>query len=157
MTRRVEAEVDPQKQIVDADILDVDATMDQPIPDTGDHLETHDYEGLLDLGFMQQAVVLAVPLNVVYAGYYFEVEISQEGVKLAIQQLLNKVKKLNLVPSAGPSRPSSSGRTSAPRQSNNTKFLIPYGTWYINNELPVGVEPVQYLLISETGAYDILS
>ena len=73
-------------------------------------------------------------------------------VKLAIQHLLNKVKKLNLVPSTGPSglsRPSLSGRTSAPRQFKNNKFLLPYGTRYINNELPMGVELDQYMFILE--------
>ena len=70
-----------------------------------------------------------------------------QEVKLAINHLLNKVMKLNFVPSVGPSsigqsRPPTSGRTSAPRQSKNTKFLLPYKTQYINSELPVGVEPV---------------
>ncbi|CAI9279423.1 unnamed protein product [Lactuca saligna] len=60
-------------------------------------------------------------------------------VKLAIQQLLIKVKKLNLVPSADLSRPSSSRRTGSPRQSKNTKFLPPYGTRYIKKELSVGL------------------
>ncbi|CAI9283742.1 unnamed protein product [Lactuca saligna] len=70
-------------------------------------------------------------------------------LKLAISKLLNKVKKLHLVLSAGPSTPSSSGRTYAPRESYNTKFLLPYVTWYINNELPGDVEPVRYMLIPE--------
>ncbi|CAI9300651.1 unnamed protein product [Lactuca saligna] len=72
-----------------------------------------------------------------------------QEVTLAIQQLLNKVKKLNRVPSLGPSRPSTPGRPCAPRQSNNTKFLLLYGTRYINNKLPTGVEPIQYMFIRE--------
>ncbi|CAI9299648.1 unnamed protein product [Lactuca saligna] len=63
--------------IVIADILEIDATTDDhPIQDIGDQLETNDYEGFHDLGFMPQAVV---PLNVVYLGSYFEREITQEG------------------------------------------------------------------------------
>ncbi|CAI9282794.1 unnamed protein product [Lactuca saligna] len=53
------------------------------------------------------------------------------------------------MPPVGPSRPSSSGRTGAPRQSKNTKFMLPYGTRYINNDLPLDVEPVQYMFIRE--------
>ncbi|CAI9266031.1 unnamed protein product [Lactuca saligna] len=53
--------------------------------------------------------------------------IHAQVVKLAIQKLLNKVKKLNLVPSVGPSRPSTSGRTVTPR----------------------GVEPIQHMFIRE--------
>ncbi|CAI9272198.1 unnamed protein product [Lactuca saligna] len=53
------------------------------------------------------------------------------------------------MPSSGPSRSSPSGRTGAPRQSKNTKFLLTYGTRYINNKLLVGVEPIQYMFILE--------
>lgn len=42
-------------------------------------------------------------------------DIHPREVKLAIHQLLNKVKKLNLVPSTSPPRPSISGRTGAPK------------------------------------------
>ncbi|CAI9301797.1 unnamed protein product [Lactuca saligna] len=81
MTRRVEAEVDPQKHIVIVDISDVDAITDQLIPDIGDQLEIDDYEGFLDLGSMQEVVVHDVPLNFVYHGSCFEVEIYQEVPK----------------------------------------------------------------------------
>ncbi|CAI9296761.1 unnamed protein product [Lactuca saligna] len=269
---------------------DVDVTTDQRIPDTSEHSEDDDYEGFLNLGFMQKVVVPAVPLNFVYHGSYFKGEISLEvpqgtdidieydndqlnprktlvstnenaniqsadnqvkkifnnnaekqhivsdlndqidrkkfgdvlthgskpnpiikvrftklrneslklhlvrkktkyeytevvyarelvkfgygewtkiqgindkhkgvhaqEVKLVIQQLLNKVKKLNLVPSVGPSSagqsiPSSSGRTRAPRKYKNTMCLLPYKTQYINNELPMGVELVQYTFSPE--------
>ncbi|CAI9292359.1 unnamed protein product [Lactuca saligna] len=55
MTGWVEAEVDPQKQIIVVDIPYSDATTDQSIPDT-----------------------VVVPLNVVYPSSCFEGEISQE-------------------------------------------------------------------------------
>ncbi|CAI9286295.1 unnamed protein product [Lactuca saligna] len=70
-------------------------------------------------------------------------------VKLAIRQLLNEVKKLNLMSLAGPSKPSTSGRTRAPRRSKYTKFILPYGTHYMNNELLVGIEPIQHMFIRE--------
>ena len=57
-----------KKQNVVIDIPDVDATTDQPTPDTDDQSETNEYKGFLDLGFMHQAVVPIVPLNVVYPG-----------------------------------------------------------------------------------------
>ncbi|CAI9262343.1 unnamed protein product [Lactuca saligna] len=136
---RSETKADPLEPIVI-----VDATTDQPILDIGDQSKTDECEGFLDLGFIQQAVVSTIPLNVVYPR--FEGEISQEvpqdlceqvnrkkfggilnqrtkhdpiiripeiinkdksvhaqEVKLEIQQLLNKVKKLRLEPSAAPS------------------------------------------------------
>ncbi|CAI9260052.1 unnamed protein product [Lactuca saligna] len=282
MIERGEAGPDPLEPIVVADIPDANATIDQPISDTGDQFETNDYEGFLDLGFMQQVFVSAVPLNIVYPSSCFEGDVSQEfpqgtnsdidfddaylstklnrscwkfdrkkfgekahcfnnnmdkqhivsnlynqinrkklerflrknpnpiirvrctkpkndslklhlvrkkteyeytevmfahqlvkfsynkwmqileiinkyksvhaqEVKLEIQQLLNKVKKPNLVPSTGPlassSRSASSGRTDAPQHSKTTRFLLPYGTRYINDELPIGVEPIQYMFI----------
>ncbi|CAI9297955.1 unnamed protein product [Lactuca saligna] len=63
-------------QISVANILDVDATTDQPIPYTGDQSKIDDYEGFLDLGFMQEVVVPIVPLNVVYPGSSFKGDIS---------------------------------------------------------------------------------
>lgn len=60
ITERDKAEAGPLKQIVVADILYADAI------DTGDQLETNDYEGLMDLGFMQKSVVVIVPLNFTY-------------------------------------------------------------------------------------------
>ncbi|CAI9267623.1 unnamed protein product [Lactuca saligna] len=57
MNGRIEAEANPQKQIIVADIPDADATTDQPIPDIGDQSITDDYEGFLLLGFMKQADV----------------------------------------------------------------------------------------------------
>ncbi|CAI9293938.1 unnamed protein product [Lactuca saligna] len=75
--------------------------------------------------------------------------IHAQEMELAIQQLLIKVKKLNLVSLVGPSRPSYSTRIGAPKQSKITMFLLPYGTRYINNKLPTGVEPVQYMFIRE--------
>ena len=36
-----------------SNIPDTDATNDQPISDTGDQSETDDYEGFLDLGYME--------------------------------------------------------------------------------------------------------
>ncbi|CAI9289824.1 unnamed protein product [Lactuca saligna] len=73
MIGKVEAENEIEKLIV---ATDVDATTNQPIPDTGDQLETGGYEGFLDLGFMQHDVVFSIPLNVVYVGSCFEREIS---------------------------------------------------------------------------------
>ncbi|CAI9296816.1 unnamed protein product [Lactuca saligna] len=58
--------------------------------------------------------------------------IHDQEVKLEIHQLLNKVKKLNIVPSVGPlassSRSASPGRTVTPYQSKNTTFILPYRT-----------------------------
>lgn len=70
-------------------------------------------------------------------------------MKLAIQQLLNKVKKLNVMPLAGLSRSSTSGRIGTPIMSSYTKFLLLYGTRYNNKMLVVGVEPVQHMFIRE--------
>ncbi|CAI9280263.1 unnamed protein product [Lactuca saligna] len=75
--------------------------------------------------------------------------IHAQEVKLAIETLINKVKKLNLVPSVGPSQPSTSERTSKPKISKSTKFLLPYGTRYINNKKSVGIEPIQHMFIWE--------
>ena len=52
-------------------------TNNQHIPDAVDQSEVDDYEGFLDLGFMPQAVVPIVPLNVIYPHSYFEVEVPQ--------------------------------------------------------------------------------
>ncbi|CAI9303387.1 unnamed protein product [Lactuca saligna] len=51
-----------QKEIVVTNFLDAKTTT-QPIPDTGDQSETNNYVGFIDLGFMPQVVVPAVPLN----------------------------------------------------------------------------------------------
>ncbi|CAI9262177.1 unnamed protein product [Lactuca saligna] len=50
-------------------------TDDQPILYIGDQSDTDDHEGFFDLGFMPQAVVSVVPLNVVFPDSYFEGEI----------------------------------------------------------------------------------
>ena len=64
-------EVDNQKGIVVAE------KNDQPIPYAGEQFETDDYEGFLDLGFMEQVIFPVVPLSVVYPDSYFEGEIHQ--------------------------------------------------------------------------------
>ncbi|CAI9290108.1 unnamed protein product [Lactuca saligna] len=64
MTEMSRAKADTLEPIVVANIPDVDAATNQPIPDTGDQSETDDYEGFLDLGFMQQAAIFSVPLSV---------------------------------------------------------------------------------------------
>ena len=79
MTERGEAKVDPLKQVVVAYILDTDSTIDQPIPlETSHQTETSDYEGFMDLGFMQQAIVSAIPLKIIYPGSCSEGEFAQE-------------------------------------------------------------------------------
>ena len=78
MTKSGEAEADPLEPIVVVDVPDVDAATNQPIPNAGDQSETDDYEGFLDLGFMQQAVVYDVSLNIIYPSSCFEGEFSQE-------------------------------------------------------------------------------
>ncbi|CAI9276066.1 unnamed protein product [Lactuca saligna] len=70
---------------------------------------------------------------------YKQIGVQSQEVKLAIQHLINKVKKLNLMPSVGPSQPSTSERTGKPRFSKYTKFLLSYGTPYINNKLSIGL------------------
>ncbi|CAI9271293.1 unnamed protein product [Lactuca saligna] len=65
-------EVDNQKEIVDA------TKDDQRITDAGEQSETDGYEGFLDLGFLAQAVVHAIPLSVIYPDSYFEGEIPQQ-------------------------------------------------------------------------------
>lgn len=70
---RVKAEF--QKEIV---VTDTNArTGDQHIPDVGDQSETNDHKGFPDMGFMPQATVSGVPLNVVYTDSYFEGKIHQ--------------------------------------------------------------------------------
>ncbi|CAI9298282.1 unnamed protein product [Lactuca saligna] len=46
--------------------------------DICDQSETDDYEGFLDIGFMQQVVVSTTPLNVIYPGSCFEGKFAQE-------------------------------------------------------------------------------
>ncbi|CAI9263500.1 unnamed protein product [Lactuca saligna] len=75
--------------------------------------------------------------------------IHAQEVTLAIPQLLNNVKKLSLLPLVGLFRPSSLGRTGAPRQSKNTNFLLLYDIRYIHNEFLAGVKPVQYMFSLE--------
>ena len=74
-TGRVEANL--QKEIVVADILDADTATYHPTIETGDQSDTNDYEGFLDLGFIPQADVFVVPLNVIYPDSYFEGEVPQ--------------------------------------------------------------------------------
>ncbi|CAI9260916.1 unnamed protein product [Lactuca saligna] len=63
MTRKVEVEFDPQKQIVVVNIPDADTTTDQLIPETSDQSENDDFEGFLDLCFRPQYVVPTILLN----------------------------------------------------------------------------------------------
>ena len=69
MSETGRVELDLQKEVF-SNIPYVDTTTNQPIPDTGDQSETNAYEGFLDLGFMPQAVVLVVHLNVFYDDLY---------------------------------------------------------------------------------------
>ncbi|CAI9285229.1 unnamed protein product [Lactuca saligna] len=78
-----------------------------------------------------------------------------EEVKLVIQQLLNKVKKLNLVSSVGRSRPASSRRTSAPKQSKNTKFLLPYGMRHINDLLAAPIKHLFHLRLEGLSHFEL--
>lgn len=70
-----------------------------------------------------------------------------QEVKWAIQHLINKVKNLTLVPSSRPSQQSTLERTSKPKMSKYTKFILPYGTPYINNKQLEGMEPIQHMFI----------
>ncbi|CAI9279872.1 unnamed protein product [Lactuca saligna] len=46
-------------------------------------------------------------------------------------------------------KPSTSGKTGASRRSIYTKFLLPYGTRYINNERLVGIKSIQHMFMQE--------
>ena len=73
--------------------------------------------------------------------------IHAEELKLALKSLIEKIKKLDLVLADKDKRPSTS--SSAPKSSRtpHSVFLYPYGTRYIDNSLPAGVEPVQHFFI----------
>ncbi|CAI9283974.1 unnamed protein product [Lactuca saligna] len=79
----------------------------------------------------------------------------KKEVKLTLQQLISKVKNLNLVPFVGSSQQSSSTTTPNPRMSIHTKYLLPFHTIYINNKLPLGVELIKCIFIWEP-VHDIL-
>lgn len=81
--------------------------------------------------------------------------IHTEELKLALQQMINKLKRLNLVPSVGPSQPFTSTTTPKQRKSKKFKFLLPFGTVYTNKRFPVSVESIQHLIIREP-EHDIL-
>ncbi|KAL4586416.1 hypothetical protein LXL04_011052 [Taraxacum kok-saghyz] len=77
--------------------------------------------------------------------------INAKELKIALNQLIENCQRLKLIPAA-PAKPSSAGTSSvAPKRSKSKhiSFLLPYGTRYINNKLPAGVEPVQYLFIRQ--------
>ncbi|CAI9292107.1 unnamed protein product [Lactuca saligna] len=69
-------------------------------------------------------------------------------MKLELQQLITKAKKLNLVPSADLKLPFLIKHVS-PKCPKFTKLLLPFGIVYINNKLLVGVEPIQHVFIWE--------
>ena len=77
-------------------------------------------------------------------------------VKIAIETLIDKVRRLGLIPSEDkPKRRSSSSaiasssRSVNPSKPDPCQLLLPYGTRIINNSLPAGVEPVQHKFIPE--------
>ncbi|CAI9303069.1 unnamed protein product [Lactuca saligna] len=77
---------------------------------TSDQSKTDDYEGFLDVGFMQQAIVPDVPLNVVYPGACVEGEASQKTkeevlnesiVALILMMMSNSFLESGRLPSQG--------------------------------------------------------
>ncbi|CAI9290142.1 unnamed protein product [Lactuca saligna] len=75
--------------------------------------------------------------------------IHAKEVKLELQQLINKFKKLNLVPLAGSSQAFTTDKTCKPKTFEFSKYLLPFGIVYINKKLPMGVEPIHHMFIWE--------
>ena len=75
--------------------------------------------------------------------------IHAQELKVALSHLIEKCQRLKLILAAPVKNPSAGTSSAAPRKSktNHRPFLLPHGTKYINNTLPAGVEPVQYLFI----------
>ena len=77
-------------------------------------------------------------------------------VNIAIETLIDKVRKLGLIPTEDKpkhrsltSAITSSSRSENPSQPDPCQLLLPYGTRIINNSLPAGVEPLQHKFIPE--------
>lgn len=77
--------------------------------------------------------------------------IHAQELKVALNQLIEKCQRLKLIPAPSSKSPSAGTSSAAPRRSKSKHipFLLPYGTRYINNTLPAGVEPVQYKFIRQ--------
>ena len=78
--------------------------------------------------------------------------IHAQELKVALNRLIEKCQRLKLIPAPPSKTPSAGTSSAAPRRSKSKHipFLLPYGTRYINNTLPVGVEPVQYVPVHPT-------
>lgn len=78
--------------------------------------------------------------------------IHAQELKLAIILMINEIRNLNLVPIPdASSMPIASFSARSGRRSQHSRFLLPYGTTYINNSLPVNVECIQHFFIKEPG------
>ncbi|CAI9299321.1 unnamed protein product [Lactuca saligna] len=169
MNEKAEAEADPQKQIIAVlplRIIDPDSYFDGEIPKeevpqgTNSDIESELISSILKRGslvYQGELMTLKLEALLFCCCEWMQIQgiidklvgIPAQEVKLAIQELLSNVKKLNLLPATCPSRSSSLGRIGTPRQSKNTKFLLAYCIKYISNKLTVGVEPVGYMFILE--------
>ncbi|CAI9302502.1 unnamed protein product [Lactuca saligna] len=73
----------------------------RPIPDIDDQLETKDYDGFLDLGFMPPAVIPTIPLNVIYPDITLRGRILKELIVTLILVMINLILERGRLPSQG--------------------------------------------------------
>ena len=75
--------------------------------------------------------------------------IHAQELKVVPSELIAKCQRLKLISAPPVKDPSACTSSVAPKKSkvNHRPYLLPYGTKYINNKLPTGVEPIQLLFI----------
>lgn len=80
-----------------------------------------------------------------------------EELRLILERLITKANDLDLVPKTSdkPSSSSTSASLSRKKTFKGVTFLLPYGTKFIDNSLPVGVHPLQHMFIIQP-KHDIL-
>ncbi|KAL4590854.1 hypothetical protein LXL04_003798 [Taraxacum kok-saghyz] len=129
----------------------------QKISKVLDQMDAKRYAGVQHKSFNPDPIIRVSELQKYGLSEWLQIQeiiVTHQGIhalelKVALNQLIEKCQRLKLIPAPQSKTPSAGTSSAAPRRSKSKHipFLLPYGTRYINNTPPTGVEPVQYKFI----------